>query len=182
MKGRVAVLVVAMLISSVPIAGARRAGNEGAGLLSCIGLESPIGRFFDTVERILSKLPVVGRLFERTMEPIEYADPMIGTDAHGHTFPGAVLPFGMVQLSPDTGTEGWDWCSGYHYSDSSIMGFSHTHLSGTGCADYGDILVMPTTGELKTLPGTKDGPEEGYRSRFSHSSEEVLSGLLLRSA
>jgi len=176
MKGRVAVLVVAMLISSVPIAGARRAGNEGAGLLSCIGLESPIGRFFDTVERILSKLPVVGRLFERTMEPIEYADPMIGTDAHGHTFPGAVLPFGMVQLSPDTGTEGWDWCSGYHYSDSSIMGFSHTHLSGTGCADYGDILVMPTTGELKTLPGTKDGPEEGYRSRFSHSSEEVSPG------
>jgi len=67
----------------------------------------------------------------------------------------------MVQLSPDTGTGGWDWCSGYHYSDRSIMGFSHTHLSGTGCADYGNVLIMPTTGGLKTVPGTKESPEEG---------------------
>jgi putative alpha-1,2-mannosidase len=73
----------------------------------------------------------------------KYVNPFIGTDRHGHTFPGACVPFGMVQLSPDTGISGWDWCSGYHYSDNSIIGFSHTHLSGTGCADYGDILFMP---------------------------------------
>src|SRR5512136_1543178 len=86
----------------------------------------------------------------------QYVNPMIGTNGHGHTYPGATLPFGLVQLSPDTDIKDWDWCSGYHYSDNSIMGFSHTHLSGTGCADYGDILLMPTTGELKTQPGKKD--------------------------
>ncbi|MFH1195127.1 MAG: GH92 family glycosyl hydrolase [bacterium] len=105
-----------------------------------------------------------------------YVNPFIGTDAHGHTFPGATLPNGMVQLSPDTGIEDWDWCSGYHYSDSSIIGFSHTHLSGTGCADYGDILLMPTTGELKTDAGTKDNPDLGYRSRFSHKNEIAKAG------
>ncbi len=73
----------------------------------------------------------------------QQVNPFIGTDAHGHTFPGATVPFGMVQLSPDTRVEGWDACSGYHYSDSTILGFSHTHLSGTGVADYGDILITP---------------------------------------
>jgi predicted alpha-1,2-mannosidase len=107
---------------------------------------------------------------------VDYVDPFIGTDAHGHTFPGAAAPFGMVQLSPDTDTEGWDWCSGYHYSDSSIMGFSHTHLSGTGIGDYGDILFMPFTGELKTEPGTKSDPDSGYRSRFSHDNEIAQPG------
>jgi putative alpha-1,2-mannosidase len=74
----------------------------------------------------------------------DFVNPFIGTGGHGHTFPGATTPFGMVQLSPDTDNKNWDWCSGYHYSDSSIMGFSHTHLSGTGASDLGDILVMPT--------------------------------------
>lgn len=106
----------------------------------------------------------------------QYVDPFIGTDGHGHTYPGASLPHGMVQLSPDGGTTGWDWCSGYHYSDSSIIGFSHTHLSGTGCADYGDILFMPTTGEVKTEPGTKDDPDSGYRSRFNHKNETASPG------
>src|ERR1041385_8864764 len=78
----------------------------------------------------------------------QYVDPMIGTSGHGHTFPGATCPFGMVQLSPDTRVDGsWDGCSGYHYSDSVIYGFSHTHLSGTGCSDYGDIMLMPVMGE-----------------------------------
>ena len=95
----------------------------------------------------------------------------IGTGGHGHTFPGATMPFGMVQLSPDTLDEGWDWCSGYHYSDSSIMGFSHTHLSGTGASDMLDILLMPGTGPAKTLPGARENPGEGYRSRFSHEDE-----------
>src|SRR5919108_297743 len=79
-----------------------------------------------------------------------YVNPFIGTAGHGHTFPGAIVPFGMVQLSPDTRLTGWDGCSGYHYSDSAIHGFSHTHLSGTGISDYGDILFMPTVGRPHT--------------------------------
>ena len=75
----------------------------------------------------------------------DYVDPFIGTSGTGHTFPGAVAPFGMMQLSPDTGIEGWDWCSGYRYEDLEIIGFTHTHLSGTGIADYCDILLMPFT-------------------------------------
>ena len=73
-------------------------------------------------------------------------DPFIGTAAHGHVFPGATTPFGMVQLSPDNGTSGWDWCSGYNYSDTVIAGFSHTHLSGTGIGDLCDILFLPSIG------------------------------------
>jgi len=95
----------------------------------------------------------------------------IGTGGHGHTYPGATVPFGMVQLSPDTYNKGWDWCSGYHYSDNSIMGFSHTHLSGTGVGDMLDFLVMPGTGAVKIVPGSRERPEEGYRSRFSHQDE-----------
>ncbi|MBT8273932.1 MAG: glycoside hydrolase family 92 protein, partial [Bacteroidia bacterium] len=75
---------------------------------------------------------------------ISYVNPFIGTGGHGHTYPGATMPFGMMQLSPDTRLDGWDGCSGYHYSDNYIYGFSHTHLSGTGVSDYGDILLMPT--------------------------------------
>ena len=78
----------------------------------------------------------------------QYVNPFIGTGGHGHTFPGATVPFGMVQLSPDTRIDGsWDGCSGYHYSDSVIYGFSHTHLNGTGCTNYGDIMLMPTMGK-----------------------------------
>jgi len=114
---------------------------------------------------------------ERTNhELLSLVDPMIGTNAHGHTFPGATAVRGMVQLSPDTHNEGWDWCSGYHYSDSSIMGFSHTHLSGTGRPDLLDILVMPMTGEVKTEPGSRANPDEGYRSRFTHGQEYASPG------
>ena len=83
---------------------------------------------------------------------VDYVDPFIGTGGHGHTFPGAVVPFGMIQPSPDTRIDGWDACSGYYYEDSIINGFSHTHLSGTGCADYGDILLMPTVGKQEYNP------------------------------
>ncbi|MCB0283092.1 MAG: GH92 family glycosyl hydrolase [Calditrichaeota bacterium] len=106
----------------------------------------------------------------------DYVDPFIGTSGHGHTFPGPTMPFGMLQLSPDTGIEGWDWCSGYHSSDNSIMGFSHTHLSGTGAADLGDILIMPTVGEVKLVAGSKENPDEGYRSRFKHETEKASPG------
>ena len=101
---------------------------------------------------------------------------IIGTGGHGHCFPGATVPFGAVQLSPDTYDDGWDWCAGYHRSDSSIMGFTHTHLSGTGCGDLLDILVMPRTGEVKLEPGTRENPEAGYRSRFSHDDETAEPG------
>lgn len=130
------------------------------------------------MKRYLTKIFVLTFFFGActAQDLTKYVDPMIGTGGHGHTFPGAVVPFGMVQLSPDTGIEGWDWCSGYHYSDNSIMGFSHTHLSGTGAADLGDVMLMPTTGELKILPGTKANPDEGYRSRFSHDKENASPG------
>jgi predicted alpha-1,2-mannosidase len=118
------------------------------------------------------------RIRERKV-PCDYVNPIIGTDGHGHTFPGATLPFGMVQLSPDTYTKGWDWCSGYHYSDSSIMGFSHTHLSGTGRGDLLDILLMPTTGKLQLTPGSRENPDGGYRSGFSHSDELASPGYYM---
>ena len=109
-------------------------------------------------------------------DPTQFVNLRIGTGGHGHTYPGATVPFGMVQLSPDTFNEGWDWCSGYHYSDSSIMGFSHTHLSGTGASDMLDFLLMPGTGAVKLAPGSREKPDEGYRSRFSHEDELMLPG------
>lgn len=100
----------------------------------------------------------------------QYVNPFIGTGGHGHTFPGATVPFGMVQLSPDTRIDGsWDGCSGYHYSDSVIYGFSHTHLNGTGCTDYGDIMLMPTMGKASLK-------DKDYSSTFSHNNEKASAG------
>ena len=114
-------------------------------------------------------------------EVTDYVKIRIGTGGHGHTFPGATVPFGMVQLSPDTFDAGWehsDWdhCSGYHMNDKYISGFSHTHLSGTGCADLLDFLVMPGTGTVKTSVGIAGHPEEGYGSRYSHEDEVAVPG------
>ena len=101
----------------------------------------------------------------------QHVNPFIGTGGHGHTFPGATTPFGMVQLSPDTRIDGsWDGCSGYHYSDNLIYGFSHTHLNGTGVSDFGDIMLMPTMGE--TSLDNKD-----YSSKFSHKNEKASAGF-----
>ncbi|MFA6540820.1 MAG: GH92 family glycosyl hydrolase, partial [Bacteroidota bacterium] len=97
----------------------------------------------------------------------QFVNPFIGTAQHGHTYPGATVPFGMVQLSPDNGMEGWDWCSGYNYADSVIKGFSHTHLSGTGIGDLCDILFMPAI---------LDDPNGAYASRFSHAEEKAEPG------
>jgi putative alpha-1,2-mannosidase len=99
----------------------------------------------------------------------QYVNPFVGTGGHGHTYPGAVLPHGMVQLSPDTRLEGWDGCSGYHYSDNFIYGFTHTHLSGTGVSDYGDILLMP-------MNGTPSPDNKIYGSQFFHSNEKATPG------
>ncbi len=99
---------------------------------------------------------------------ISFVNPFIGTGGHGHTFPGATTPFGMVQLSPDNGTQGWDWCSGYHYSDSVIAGFSHTHLSGTGIGDLADISVQPGIGNKTDTAAIK--------YLFSHEDEKASPG------
>src|SRR6266850_2037202 len=110
------------------------------------------------------------------MDLARFVDPFIGTAGHGHTFPGATMPFGMVQLSPDTRLTGWDGSSGYHYSDHIIYGFSHTHLSGTGISDYGDILLMPTVGDVYLNALNGDKTEKGYASTFSHESETARPG------
>ena len=118
---------------------------------------------------------------------IDYVNPLIGTNGMGHTFPGACVPNGLIQLSPDTDTvphnvngvyqkKAYEYCAGYQYGDKTIVGFSHTHFNGTGHSDLGDILLMPTVGELKFNPGTAEQPDNGYRSRFSHDTEKAHPG------
>lgn len=132
---------------------------------------------------------LTGVLFAQksTEDLTQYVNPLIGTQEMGHVFPGACVPFGMVQLSPDTDTipyavDGkytgtvYRYCAGYQYTDPTIVGFSHTHFSGTGHSDLGDFLIMPTVGDLKLNPGTADNPENGYRSRFSHQTEKAIPG------
>jgi len=115
--------------------------------------------------------------YTQTKELVDYVDPFIGTDFFGHTFPGASLPNALVHLSPDIHTEGWTYCAGYVYSESSIMGFSHTHWSGVGMVNGGEILLMPTTStKLKIVPGTLENPDLGYRSRFNHKDETASPG------
>ena len=115
-------------------------------------------------------------------QPYQYVKPIIGTEKMGHTYPGATVPFGAVQLSPETDTLSYEqngkyngdvykYCAGYQYSDKTIVGFSHTHFSGTGHSDLGDFLIMPTTGKLQLNPGTATVPQSGYRSAFSHNTE-----------
>ncbi len=122
-----------------------------------------------------------------SFSPADYVDPFIGTRNMGHCYPGATVPFGMVQLSPETDSvlfsygKGYNrdvyrYCSGYQYDDSTITGFAHTHFHGTGHSDLGDFLVMPFVGELKLNPGTSQKPESGYRSRFSHKTEKAEPG------
>jgi predicted alpha-1,2-mannosidase len=105
-----------------------------------------------------------------------YVDPYIGTGFHGHVFMGANVPFGAVQLGPVNISKGWDWCSGYHYSDSVIIGFAHTHLSGTGIGDLGDVLFMPATGPVKTTKGTVSDLQSGYASLYNHKNESASAG------
>lgn len=121
------------------------------------------------------------------LDLVKYVNPLIGTEKMGHTFPGATVPFGAVQLSPETDSipysvnhkynpKVYDYCAGYRYEDSTITGFSHTHFNGTGHSDLGDFLIMPTVGKLQLNPGTAQNPEKGYRSRFSHQTEKVEAG------
>lgn len=126
----------------------------------------------------------VNLLAQRNQNFIQYVNPLIGTQKMGHTYPGATVPFGAVQLSPDTdeqphniggkyNPEAYRYCAGYQYDDKTIVGFSHTHFSGTGHSDLGDFLIMPTVGELQLEPGDKNDPKSGFRSAFSHATEIV---------
>ena len=122
------------------------------------------------MKKVLSLLFLFSYTLAFSQDYHQYVNPMIGTGGHGHTYPGATVPFGMVQLSPDTRIDGsWDGCSGYHYSDTLIYGFSHTHLNGTGVSDYGDIMLMPTMGEPTFNP-------KEYSSTFSHTNEIATAG------
>ncbi len=124
----------------------------------------------DKAQNIIVKTP-------DAFNPYVYVMPTIGTGGHGHTFPGVCTPFGMMQLSPDTRHEGWDGCGGYHYSDSIIYGFSHTHLSGTGVPDYADLLIVPQSGKkAKLLPKYEDS-KNGFGSSFSHKKEKARAGF-----
>lgn len=112
----------------------------------------------------------------QTQDFVKYVDPYIGTGYHGHVFLGAHVPFGAVQVGPTNYVKGWDWCSGYHYSDSIITGFSQMHLSGTGIGDLGDVLITPYTGALKFTPGTQENPLSGYASLYTHADEKAQAG------
>lgn len=113
---------------------------------------------------------VAQRDYSKSEGLLQYVDPYIGSGYHGHVFVGTSVPYGMVQLGPNNIHKGWDWCSGYHYSDSILIGFSHTHLNGTGCTDLGDILIMPLN-EIRTPRGNQDDIRDGYASRYSHDNE-----------
>lgn len=123
----------------------------------------------------------------QTANYVQYVNPLIGTQKMGHTFPGATVPFGSVQLSPDTdeqphnisgkyNKDAYRYCAGYNYDDREIVGFSHTHFSGTGHSDLGDFLIMPTVGELQMEPGQMGDPKSGFRSAFSHANETAEAG------
>ncbi|GHA48107.1 sugar hydrolase [Salinimicrobium marinum] len=141
---------------------------------------------FTNCEKSIAREEIVSET-ENLKDLAQYVDPMIGTAKMGHTYPGATVPFGSVQLSPDTDTipyavngsynpDVYKYCAGYQYDDETIVGFSHTHFSGTGHSDLGDFLIMPTTGDLKLNPGTESDPDSGYRSRFSHENETAEPG------
>ena len=121
-------------------------------------------------------VPSCNKQQEPADQPVDYIDPMIGSGGHGHVFVGANVPFGAVQVGPNNIYKGWDWCSGYHHSDSLIIGFSQLHLSGTGIGDLADILIMPFTGEPRLDKGKQEYPHGGYLSTFSHENEIAKPG------
>ena len=115
--------------------------------------------------------------YSKAQKLTQFVDPLIGSGGHGHVFVGASVPFGAVQVGPNNIYKGWDWCSGYHYSDSLIIGFSHLHLSGTGIGDLADVLIMPVTGEVKLDKGRQEFPHNGYLTTYSHKNEVAKAGF-----
>lgn len=142
----------------------RRQFLQGMGALAVLGSPLP------SLAKRLTGAAVASRPADLLAQSVSgvsrYVDVFVGTGGHGHMYPGASMPYGMVQLSPDTNDFGWDGCSGYHQADGSIMGFSHTHLSGTGASDMLDVLVMPAQGPVLLQPGSRGLPDENYHSRF----------------
>lgn len=135
--------------------------------LFLFGLFVSIGLFYACEKQVVK---------EENVAHTTYVNPIIGTGGHGHTYPGATVPFGMIQLSPDNGISAWDWCSGYNYVDSLIAGFSHLHLSGTGIGDLADILVMPTTKDIDLTTVVKKRDDIPYLSKYSHKKEVAEAG------
>jgi predicted alpha-1,2-mannosidase len=133
-------------------------------------------RFFKTLFSAIACSLIISVASAQRVDLASYVNPFMGTGDHGHTYPGAVLPHGMVQLSPDTRMDNWDGSSGYHESDKTIMGFSHTHLSGTGSAELCDILFMPMVGDPILVAGDENKPKSGYRSSYQHKNEEASPG------
>jgi predicted alpha-1,2-mannosidase len=143
----------------------RRQFLQGMGALAVLG--NPLSSLATSVaSAVAAQKSAAGAAAVGAQGVSSYVDVFVGTGGHGHTYPGATLPYGMVQLSPDTNDAGWDACSGYHQADGSIMGFSHTHLSGTGASDMLDVLVMPAQGPVLLQPGERGLPDHNYRSRF----------------
>ncbi len=142
----------------------RRQFLQGMGALAVLG--SPLPAFATRFADATGVQKLAGGSSPRAGGVSQYVDLFIGTGGHGHTYPGASMPFGMMQLSPDTNDAGWDASSGYHQADGSIMGFSHTHLSGTGAADMLDVLVMPAQGPVLLQPGARGLPDVNYHSQF----------------
>ena len=116
------------------------------------------------------------QFFEDVKGLTNYVNPFIGTDGHGHTYPGATVPFGMLQVSPDNGISGWDWCSGYHITDSIMIGFSHLHLSGTGIGDLGDIRLMPINKKVELAQTFQSRNDIPFKSNYSHENETAEAG------
>jgi putative alpha-1,2-mannosidase len=143
--------------------------------LSYTTIFSQIPELKSASDKAKEKIQQENKQQRKVSSPADFVNPFIGTGGHGHTYPGATAPFGMMQLSPDTRFDGWDGCSGYHYSDSIIYGFSHTHLSGTGVSDLADILVVPQQHKVSTDPLHRSAT--GYGSLFSHTQEKAEPGF-----
>ena len=131
-------------------------------------------KFYAAIFSLLSMGMLPGALAQKLTQ---FVDPMIGSGGRGHVFVGASVPFGAMQLGSNNIDKGWDWCSGYHYSESLLIGFSPLHLSGTGSGDPADVLIMPVAGEVQLDNGRQDFPHKGYLSLFSHRKEPVISGF-----
>jgi predicted alpha-1,2-mannosidase len=131
-------------------------------------------RILSSVSLFVCLFIISNKLFSQKI--LSYVDPFIGSGSHGHVFVGATVPFGAVQVGPNNFYKGWDWCSGYNYRDSVLIGFSQTHLSGTGIGDLADVLMMPYTGPVKLDKGVETRPGSGYASKYSHKNETAKPG------
>jgi predicted alpha-1,2-mannosidase len=177
----VAVLVVGPVARSAQVGSEQRQPSEHSAHAAPVATRLAQAQGTQVVaEPPLAAPAIANAVAEKSTAAFAAVDPFIGTQGGGHTFPGAVMPFGMVQLSPDTQTkffkESYPWAAGYQFGDTTILGFSHTHFSGAGHSDLGDVLVQPIAGDVRIEPGDINQPKSGYRSRFSHDTERAEPG------